>query len=39
VGRGGSAALARGKFFKLYQAELEAGRKPGQAFRDRGWAM
>jgi hypothetical protein len=26
-----------GKFFKLWQAEKEAGRDPSQAFRDRGW--
>jgi hypothetical protein len=26
-----------GKFFKLWQAEQQAGRDPHQAFKDRGW--
>jgi hypothetical protein len=25
------------KFYKLWQAEVEAGRDPHQAFKDRGW--
>jgi hypothetical protein len=25
------------KFFKLWQAEQQAGRDPRQAFQDRGW--
>ena len=28
-----------GKFFQLYQEEMNAGRDPRQAFKDRGWEM
>jgi hypothetical protein len=27
------------KYFKLYQAEVEAGRDPKKAFTERGWEM
>lgn len=34
-----TARWQEGKFFKLYQEELTAGREPNKAFEERGWEI